>query len=43
MWGHGLVVDLVMLYLQLDSMILRVFSNQNDFMILWKNEMNEKK
>ena len=32
--GHGLVVDLVALGLRLDLMILRVFSNLNDSMIL---------
>ena len=31
--GHGLVVDLAMLRLQLDSLILQVFSNLSDSMI----------
>ena len=34
-WGHGLVVDLAVLGLRLDSMILKVFSNLNDSMILY--------
>jgi len=33
-YGHGLVVDLAVLGYQFDSMILRVFSNLNDSMIL---------
>ena len=32
---HGLVVDLAVLDLQLNSMILKVFSNLHDSMILW--------
>ena len=32
--GHGLVVDLAVLGLQLDSMILKVFSNLNYSVIL---------
>ncbi|KAK4825110.1 LOW QUALITY PROTEIN: hypothetical protein QYF61_024001 [Mycteria americana] len=32
--GHGLVVDLAVLGLRLDSMILKVFSNLNDSLIL---------
>ena len=31
----GVVVDLAVVDLQLDSMILKIFSNLNDSMILW--------
>jgi len=40
--GHGVVVDLATLGLQLDSMILRVFSNLNDYIIL-KDRQNRSK
>jgi len=33
--GHGLVADLAVLGLQSDSMILKVFCNPDDFMIVW--------
>lgn len=35
-WGCGLVVDLSVLHWQVDSMILKVFSNLNYYVILWK-------
>jgi len=34
-WGHGLVVDLVVLDLQLNLMILQVFSSLNDSLMLF--------
>ena len=33
-WGHGLVVDLAVLGLQLDLIILKVFANVIDSVIL---------
>jgi len=32
--GHGIVVELAVLGLQLESMILRIFSNLNNSMVL---------